>query len=278
MTGIALVLIGIVILMFSLPPVYALIGLLPTSSLKGYWYALMLLIFFFVIGYVSYAFIFWDHMLKGDLHDLVVPIIFFSGSCFVWVTSTLFHRTTLDLRRMELLEEESITDPLIRIYNRRYLDRRLANEIALAKRHGLELSILMVDIDHFKAINDAYGHQAGDLVLSYLGELILNAIRQTDIAARYGGEEFVIIAPETDAEAAADLAERLRKNVSEHELVLASAGSENRIIRINISIGVAELDEQIKSAEQLVDCSDVAMYQAKAAGRNRVRVYQPEAD
>lgn len=276
MTGIALILTGIAILAFSLPPLYALIGLLPTSSLRRYWYALMLLVSFFIAGYISYGIIFWEHILKGDLHDLVVPIIFFSGSCFVWVTSTLFHRTTLDLRRMELLEEESITDPLIHIYNRRYLDRRLANEIALAKRHGLQLSILMVDIDHFKAINDDYGHQAGDLVLSYLGELILKAIRQSDIAARYGGEEFVIIAPEADSVAAADLAERLRESVEEHELVLASADSEAKIIRINVSIGVAELNEEIKTAEQLLDISDVAMYQAKAAGRNRVRVYQSE--
>lgn len=271
-----LILLGVVILALSLPPAYALVNLLPNITLRRYWYALMLLIALFIVGYISYALLFWKHMLQHDSHDLIVPIIFFSGSCFVWVTSTLFHRTTLDLRRLALLEEESITDPLIGIYNRRYLDRRLANEVALAKRHDLQLSILMVDIDHFKEINDTYGHQAGDLLLNHLGKLILNVIRQSDVAARYGGEEIVIIAPETDASAANDLAERLRENIATHALIVSNGNGRRSNVSINVSIGVAELSAQIKNAEHLIDCSDVAMYQAKAAGRNRVRVYQPD--
>jgi len=277
MSGIGLVLLGALILVASLKPVHSLISLLPMSSLKRYWQMLMLLIVLFIIGYLGYAVFFWEHLLSNDLHDLIVPAIFFFGGCFVWMTSALFHRTTLDLRRMALLEEENITDPLLGIYNRRYLDRRLSAEINRAKRYGLPLSILMVDIDHFKNINDTYGHQAGDLVLSYVGKLILGVIRQTDLAARYGGEEVVIIAPDTTARAAGELAERMRESIASHELVLSSESKAQQTVHVQVSIGVAELDEPTSTAEQLIEHSDIALYEAKEAGRNRACTYQPKA-
>jgi len=124
--------------------------------------------------------------------DLIVPSVFFFGAGFVWLTATLSLHTAIDIRRVTVLEHENITDPLIGIYNRRYLDRRLQEEFIRARRYSLPLSVLLLDIDHFKRVNDAYGHQVGDLVLSYLGKLLLSAIRATDIIARYGGEEILI--------------------------------------------------------------------------------------
>lgn len=275
MTALGLILLGILILASSIKPAYSLIGLLPTGNVRQYWQLLMLMIMVFIAGYVGYAAFFWEHLLSNQLRDLIVPAVFFFGSCFVWVTGTLFHRTAIDLRRMALLEEESITDPLLGIYNRRYMDRRLATEIGRAKRYGLPLSVLMVDIDHFKKVNDVYGHQAGDLVLGYVGELILGVIRDADIAARYGGEEIVIIAPDSTAKAGRELAERLRNNIGSHELVLSSESRAKQAVRVFVSIGVAELDEQTSTAQQLIENADAALYEAKETGRNRVKTYKP---
>lgn len=275
--GIGLVLLGILILVASLKPVHRLFDLLPASSLKNSWKGMLLLIVMFIAGYIGYTVFFWEHHLENDTRDLIVPAIFFFGSCFVWMTGTLSLRTAIDLRRMALLEEENITDPLLGIYNRRYLDRRLPNEVNRAIRYGLPLSILMVDIDHFKKINDIHGHQAGDLVLNYVGKLILGAIRQSDIAARYGGEEIVVIAPDTGGQAAVELAERLRDTIGSHELVLASESGQRQSVRVHVSIGVAELDEKTDNAAQFIENSDVALYQAKGSGRNCVMSYHPGA-
>jgi len=270
----ALILLGTLILMASLVPVRRLILQLPRSSLRNYWYSLITLIILFIVGYAGYGIHFWNHNLQNDLHDWVVPVIFFFGAVFVSLTCTLSLRTTQDLRRMALLEHENITDPLIAIYNRRYLDRRLANEVARARRYGLPLSVLMIDIDHFKQINDIHGHQAGDLVLAYLGKLILGVIRQTDVAARFGGEEIVIITPDTPAATAGELAERLRQSIEMHELVLTSEAAERNTIHITVSIGVADMHGEVSEAKNLIACSDHALYRAKEDGRNRVVVYR----
>ncbi|OIO66383.1 MAG: GGDEF domain-containing protein [Zetaproteobacteria bacterium CG_4_9_14_3_um_filter_49_83] len=268
-----LIIFGTLVLVASLLPVRQLLLHLPKSSLRTHWYSLILLIGLFIIGYAGYGIQFWSHNLHNDLHDKIVPVIFFCGAIFVWLTCTLSLRTALDLRRMVLLEQENITDPLIGIYNRRYLDRRLTEEVARATRYVTPLSVMMIDIDHFKTINDVYGHQAGDRVLSYLGGLILDAIRQTDVAARYGGEELMIIAPETSAHTAENLAERLRKRIESHELVLASETSGRQSIHITVSIGVAEMKESRSTPEQIIACCDEALYRAKEGGRNRVVVY-----
>jgi diguanylate cyclase (GGDEF)-like protein len=99
---------------------------------------------------------------------------------FVWLTTSLSLQTAVDLRRMDLLETENITDPLTKVYNRRYLDRRLEEEVARAERYALKLSVLMLDIDHFKRINDTYGHQGGDVTLSTLGNLLKASLRDVD--------------------------------------------------------------------------------------------------
>lgn len=268
-----LVILGIIILAASLWPVRRLIALVPSSTLRNYWRTLMGLTALFITGYIAYAAFFWQHHLENDLHDFIVPVVFFFGSAFVWFTCTLFLRTTTDLRRMALLEEQNITDPLIGIYNRRYLDRRLEAEISRARRYGHPLSILMIDIDRFKKVNDLYGHKAGDLALNYMGKLILNAVRNLDVVARYGGEEIVIIAPDITESAAGKLAERLREHVAEHELVLASESSSQRSVHLTISVGVAELSDKVESVDELIECADRALYLAKERGRNRIGFY-----
>jgi diguanylate cyclase (GGDEF)-like protein len=238
------------------------------------WRVLGALILVFIAGYLIYAGIFWNRHQNG--FDLIVPTIFFLGACFVWLTAKLSLQTTHDVRRVVLLERESIIDAMTGIYNRRYLDRRLHEEFAKAQRHALPLSILLIDIDHFKHINDEHGHQVGDLVLIHLSKLILSNIRHSDIATRYGGEEFLIMAPNTAISAAGELAERLRQQVEAHPLKLARTDESHtqREIGMTASIGVTTFtQEDNNSIQKLVHESDMALYRAKQGGRNRVAVY-----
>lgn len=267
-----LVIAGAGILVGSLISVRQLIAQLPPGKVRHRWHILRVLTIIFIVGYAGFLGTFWGRTIAWP--DLIVPAVFFCGACFVWMTSTLALQTAIDIRRVTLLEQESITDSLTGLYNRRYLDRRLEEELDRAKRYALPLSILLVDIDHFKTVNDTYGHQAGDLVLGYLGKLVLNAVRTSDIAARYGGEELLVIAPNTPILPAGALAERLRQHIESHELVLTSEPGKRQTIRITVSIGVAITSHRINETKKLVQEADAALYRAKREGRNRVVVQE----
>jgi diguanylate cyclase (GGDEF)-like protein len=128
---------------------------------------------------------------------------------------------------------------------------------------------MMFDIDHFKNVNDTYGHQAGDEVIRQTAATLLRTIRKTDIAGRYGGEEFSVILLDTAAKDANTLAERLRKRIEQLEV-----RHEDMQIKFTISLGIAEMEPSVDEYEQLVACADQALYQSKEAGRNRVTLYQ----
>lgn len=264
--------VGVCVLIAALFPVRQLILQLPAGQVRRRWYLLTALIFIFILGYIIYALTFWVHATTWS--DMIVPTVFLSGACFVWLSTTLSLQTVTDIRRVTILELENISDPLIGIYNRRYLDRRLDEECARARRYSLPLSVLLIDIDHFKRINDVNGHQVGDQVLSYLGKLLLQAIRDSDIATRYGGDEILIITPNTPAATAGILAERLRKNVESHELVITKAAKAPLLLRITITIGVASLNKEAADCQSLIKNADEALYRAKQDGRNRVVIHK----
>jgi diguanylate cyclase (GGDEF)-like protein len=263
-----LVISGLLILMATYFPLRKLINELPSGQVRQKWIIQAILIGVFILGYLSYAVAFWFH--PSSYSDLIVPGVFFFGAVFVWLTITLSLQTAMDIRRVTLLEQENITDPLIGIYNRRCLDRRLVEEFQRAQRYQVPLSILLIDIDHFKKVNDSYGHPVGDLVLRYWGELILGVVRASDIVARYGGEEILVIAPNTSTAAALTLGERIRANIESHELVLSSESNQRQKLRITVSIGVAEYVSGVVSVEELISNADCALYRAKHEGRNRV--------
>lgn len=266
-----LVIAGIVFQFLALRPVWRLIALFPSGRPRFSWYVLTALIFVFIVGYGAYIPVFWGSHEK--LSDLVVPAIFFLGACFVLVVNILSLETARNVKRLRTFEQESITDPLTGIYNRRYLERRLADEIARANRYGMPLSVLLIDIDHFKRVNDIYGHQVGDLVLEGLAQLIVVTLRTTDIVARYGGEEIMVIAPSTPVKTAADLAERLRKVVENASFeVPAELNLDISALGVTVSIGVACFGPDAKDMNELVQSADKAMYRAKKEGRNRVVV------
>lgn len=173
--------------------------------------------------------------------------------------------TRADNRR---LEELATTDALTRLLNRRALLERLSVEVDRARRFSSQLSLLMVDVDHFKEINDAHGHLAGDEILRRLGNLLAGAVRTIDVVARYGGEEFVVILPETSTEGAVTFAERLRKSVADEEFPLANG----QRFHLTCSIGVATFPSaRVASPEDLFARADEALYRAKSGGRNQVR-------
>ena len=150
---------------------------------------------------------------------------------------------------------------------RRYFDRRLREEVDRSTGEGGPVTVLLLDIDHFKKVNDTYGHLVGDDILREVAALLQHAARAVDVVARYGGEEFVVVLPETGSEGAVAFADRVRERVAQH----AFGGERHPDLRITVSIGVAPFPgPRIESAEELFARADEALYRAKTDGRNRV--------
>jgi diguanylate cyclase (GGDEF)-like protein len=159
-------------------------------------------------------------------------------------------------------------DALTGCMNRRAFTERLERELDRVRRYSVKLSVMMIDLDHFKDVNDSHGHIVGDSVLRQLGDILRDEVRSVDLAARYGGEEFVILLPDTDLEGSVAFAERLRKRVEEHDF--AETGDP---LRITVSVGVASASVEggLTEPESLIAKADEALYRAKNDGRNRVR-------
>ena len=225
--------------------------------------------------------------LKADAELCMVPVIFLSGSggqeekvkglnigAMDFVTKPfdafeLRARVNAALRTkhmQDLLIKHAKIDPLTGLRNRRALDERLAQEWSRLSRHGGRLSVIMADIDHFKNVNDRFGHPVGDEVLRQVARLLAEGCRDTDMPARYGGEEFVVVAPETAAQAATDFAERLRASICSAPLEV-----HGQAIKVTASFGVAN-NEGLDSPVKLIQAADEALYRAKEAGRNCVKI------
>ena len=164
------------------------------------------------------------------------------------------------------LADMSLTDELTGLPNRRYLNRRLREELAMTRRFNSPISCIMIDLDHFKQINDTLGHQAGDEILREVAKVLSSGRRGYDVVGRYGGEEFLVLLPQVDADEAMAVAERLRREVEGAVFRIASGTS----TQVTISLGLTTFrgDEELEEAE-LIQRTDEALYQAKTSGRNR---------
>jgi diguanylate cyclase (GGDEF)-like protein len=226
--------------------------------------------------------------LKSDSKTVAIPVIFLTGASSTsekirgldlgaidYITkpfdpAELRARVSAALRTkylMDLLAKRAMIDGLTGLWNRSYFEQRLTAETALARRTERPLACLMIDVDHFKSVNDRFGHTAGDLVLRTLGQTLTMQCRTEDIVCRYGGEEFVVLIPNTSAATAMVLAERIRAAVV-HMNVIYHAGN----IALTCSIGAADLASAGEAA--LVASADQALYRAKELGRNRVECFE----
>ncbi len=165
---------------------------------------------------------------------------------------------------IQQLESAAFIDILTGCYNRRALNSYIDRDIADAQRYGRELSVIMFDIDYFKRINDTYGHEAGDIVLSEVARMLSSTVRKSDYIARYGGEEFVLVLSNTGLSNAADLAERLRKKVEAHKI-----DSSGQVVSVTASFGIATLKEHYDRSQLLFNVDEM-LYRAKACGRNTI--------
>jgi diguanylate cyclase (GGDEF)-like protein len=177
--------------------------------------------------------------------------------------------TINNLRLMKTLEDRTLMDEHTRVYNRRYLDDYLKQQIGLARRQEFPVSVMMLDIDHFKKLNDRYGHEAGDIVLRQFATTIRNSLREGEIIARYGGEEFTVVMNGT-AKAAQTLAERLRRAVA--ALSFPQFAQQSEEVRVTMSIGIAEFPTNGQTVEDVLKSADFALYRAKDSGRNCVKL------
>lgn len=190
---------------------------------------------------------------------------------FYWLVGVVGKRLERD---QQLLRELASHDGLTGLYNHRMYYVRLDEEFIRRHRSGAPISVLLLDIDHFKLVNDRYGHLAGDMVLKTLSELVMRSCRAMDVACRYGGEEITIILPETDADGALEIAERLRKSVEAQHFELGDSKNGH----ITVSIGVATSSESLSSSRDLTESADRALYRAKEQGRNRVECTEMQTD
>jgi diguanylate cyclase (GGDEF)-like protein len=171
----------------------------------------------------------------------------------------------------ERMKQLSITDDLTETYNYRYFIQSLDLELRRAKRYEYPISLMMLDIDHFKIYNDTHGHVAGDRVLKQVARVIKETVRHTDILARYGGEEFAGILIKTNLDEGCQIAERVRKAVEEFAIDHEKTQPQGRL---TVSVGISTLGSKVSSLQGLVKTADEALYEAKRTGRNRVAVSQ----
>jgi two-component system, cell cycle response regulator len=225
-------------------------------------------------------------LLKADPATMIIPIIFLTGASSTeekikglhlgavdYVTkpfdvAELLARVGASLRTkflLDLLSKKAMIDGLTGLWNRSYLDQRLHAEVSLSARTGQPFSCIMADVDHFKAINDTYGHAFGDLALRATSQVFAENSRAEDIVCRYGGEEFAILLPGVGVVGGAAFAERLRDRIS--QLSLPHGGG---VVRLTCSFGVAEMSKDTFAGVSPIQLADQALYQAKRTGRNRV--------
>ncbi len=264
---ITLLLVALAVLAAALWPIGRLLAQLPCGSLRTQWRVLTALVLFFVVGYFFYLASVWQS--AQSLQDLLVAALFLGCACFVWLGARSSLATVLNLRRLSSLDRAQITDALTGLHSRHYLDALMLQEIQRVKRHGLAVSVLLLDIDHFADINQNYGHAVGDLVLTEIGRILAASLRGSDLMVRYGGEEMAVLATHTPPAAAVVVAERLRRDIEigARKALRASQGARHAI---TVSIGVASREAGAHGADDLFAMAEQALQTAKNQGRNRV--------
>lgn len=180
-----------------------------------------------------------------------------------------------NLRLLQTMKTQANVDELTGLYNRRFLEDYARKLLAMASRKGTSVSVIMMDLDHFKTFNDRYGHELGDRILRQFAKTVSHAMRETNLAARHGGEEFVVLLPDTGARDCLVVAERIRNAVSR---MVVPSGTDQPLPKITVSAGIAVYPEHGHSVEELLVASDKALYESKRSGRNRTTLYVEQTE
>lgn len=244
---------------------FGIIALLKLSKKSKYIYFMLL---FIIISVIS-SFI----ALKNVILVFQTLTLFFSGYLIVSYLSIKYADYIMEtLKIYQRLKNEATKDYLTGLNNVRQFDNNFKNISQMAIRKEEELSMIIIDIDFFKKINDTYGHNAGDIILKSLAQIFLNTCRTYDVVSRMGGEEFSIILLDCSESKAVKIAERLRKNVENNDFYI----SDNEAIKITISIGISSYPKLTSQIDNLLENADIALYQAKNTGRNKVVLFNNE--
>ncbi len=204
------------------------------------------------------------HLINGSI--IFAGVLFSSRHFYHHLIKEITYQETLKAKNKEL-QILSTIDPLTELPNRRHFQRQVLYEIAINKRYNQIASLLLIDIDHFKEVNDTYGHDAGDLILNGLGKIFKSSVRESDTVCRWGGEEFMILLSHTEVDGAVILAKRIRQMVQE-----TTFSHDNHALKITVSIGVTKLDHEAKDGfKESYKQADLALYDAKESGRNTVK-------
>lgn len=215
----------------------------------------------------------WEGILRhrkemSDSFKRQVNILTAICDYFLTVKKSFNYPKVVELKVFEEANHFSKCDSLTGLYNRGYFEDSLSGEISRSRRYDTEFSILFLDLDDFKQVNDTMGHLAGDFVLKKVANLIINEKREEDVVARYGGEELVVILPETNKVNTIIKAERIRRKIQEMPLIF-----DGKKIEISVSGGIATFPQDAEEANKLIHCADQALYRAKGEGKNRICLY-----
>ena len=270
--ALVLVLAALAMLAASLVTARRLLAQLPAGPMLVQWRVLAALMLVFMAGYIAYLAAWWER--HERLLDLLVPLLFLCCAGFVWLGTRLTLATVVNVRRMSSIDRAQVTDALTGLRSRQYLDHLMQQEMHRAERRGLAVSVMLLDIDHFAAVNKGYGHAVGDQVLTEIGRILSSSVRESDLLVRYGGEEIAILATHTAPAAALAVAERLRREI---EVGARKALREAKGARhaITVSIGVAGREAGSAGTGDLFAVAEQALQKAKSEGRNRVALGRP---
>ena len=270
--SIILIFVGSLCLIYAMYLSYKLILELPNDSFKKGWQILTYSIAFFIVSFWLAVYLISQQI--NDIFILLISFVMFAVSIYIYYVCYLSSRTLISLKRIDVLEREIVKDELMGIYNRRYFMSRLKEEFERYKRYQLPFSLLLIDIDHFKKVNDTYGHVVGDKFLVRLARLISKNLRPSDIFARYGGEEMALLLPNTWQTDAKSVADKLRVIIEEKNIDIDISNEvETLYLNCTVSIGVSTSSKDLVKGNDIVKQADEALYLAKEEGRNMVIVY-----
>ncbi|MEM7400865.1 MAG: GGDEF domain-containing protein [Pseudomonadota bacterium] len=262
---------GICLYAASLYTVQQLVKKLPMGEVRNNWKILSFFVVGFIVGYAVYMYL----LLSGKvaLASITYPAICLAASAFVLLLCFLTYQTTRDISEAIAMDQASIIDPVLDIYNRRYFDRRIEEETQRSRRYNQPLSVILFEIDQFESVVKSQGKLVSDVVLRKVSDFLVAAVRSSDIVARHDEQRIILATTQTKPDMAVMLADRLRGEIEKLE-VLPNCDQESvDALHVTVTAGVSCVEDRIKSGFDLTDVAEKAISRAEKDGRNRVYAY-----